>query len=206
MGVRSSKHHGNKAERVDEVKHKAMAFLGIELSGKSAFLRQIEQLTGKYNCEYDVEMMAHSLLNCTSMLIEAADALNLTWGAGTRTAIDNIQELINSDKHLSMKEVPENLIEGFISIWTDPNVMQILCNLHKRDFLLFSSAYYFASYTRTLLEPGYIPTERDRMAMRIHTSIVQQNMEIKKNGEMQVVRAIDAGGGTRGMKFSLLTN
>jgi hypothetical protein len=151
--------------------------------------------------------MAHSLLNCTSLLIEAADALNLTWGSGTRTAIDNILELINSDKHISMKAVPENLIEGFISIWTDPNVMQILCNLHKRDFLLYSSAYYFASHTRTLLEPGYIPTERDRMAMRIYTtSIVQQNMEIKKNGEMQVVRAMDSGGGTRGTKSSLLTN
>jgi hypothetical protein len=50
MGIRSSK-HDNKAERVDEVKHKAMAFLGIELSGKSAFLRQIEQQTGKYKSE-----------------------------------------------------------------------------------------------------------------------------------------------------------
>jgi hypothetical protein len=204
MGINKSRHQQEEAEVRIEEKKNVMLFMGIENTGKTTFLRQITQSTGKYNSEHDKEALTLSLFVCTIALIEAVEKLKMQWSTTiAMTAVENIKA---TENYYSMREVPQHLADSFITIWTDPIVSQLLRNLHKHpEVLIYASTYYYAKNIQKLLNPNHTLTENDRMAFRMFsTGIVEQEMEIKKQGKVEIVRTTDIGGGYRGTSRSFI--
>jgi hypothetical protein len=141
---------------------------------------------------------------CTIALIEAVETLKMQWS--TPIAITAVENIKATEDYYCMREVPQHLADSFITIWTDSIVTQLLRNLHKHpEVLIYASTYYYSKNIRKLLDQSYTLTENDRMAFRIFsTGIVEQEMEIKKQGKVEIVRTTDIGGGYRGTSCSFI--
>ena len=174
-GKREAKLHSNKIDRELQASAREhivkLLLLGAGESGKSTFVKQMKIIHGDgYNIDElksFISIIHGNLLTSMVEVIKAMDKLNITLHNQSNQA--HLSKIISFIPHLKHGVlIPPAIVEGIKLLQKDDGFQE--CLKRAVEYQLSDSApYYFQSMDR-ILDPSYIPHDRDVLQSRVQTT------------------------------------